>query len=79
MGVYFPTLQFPIDYLSVMRVIFRTTYNNNNSNNNNNNNNYYYYYYYYYYQLQMGRHPVAVVILHITYVRTMKVDYSRFS
>jgi hypothetical protein len=25
----------------------------------------------------MGRHPVAVVILHITYARTMKVDYSR--
>jgi hypothetical protein len=24
-------------------------------------------------------HPVAVVISHITYVRTMKVDYSRFS
>jgi hypothetical protein len=27
----------------------------------------------------MGRHPVAVVILHITYARTMTVDYSRFS
>jgi hypothetical protein len=27
----------------------------------------------------MGRHPVAVVISHITYTRTMKVDYSRFS
>jgi hypothetical protein len=27
----------------------------------------------------MGRHPVAVVILHITYARTMKVDYSGFS
>jgi hypothetical protein len=27
----------------------------------------------------MGRHPVAVVILHITYARTMRVDYSRFS
>jgi hypothetical protein len=27
--------------------------------NNNNNNNYYYYYYYW---LQLGRHPVAVVI-----------------
>jgi hypothetical protein len=27
----------------------------------------------------MGRQPVAVVILHITYARTMKVDYSRFS
>jgi hypothetical protein len=27
----------------------------------------------------MGRHPVAVVILHITYARTMKIDYSRFS
>jgi hypothetical protein len=27
----------------------------------------------------MGRHPVAVVNLHITYARTMKVDYSRFS
>jgi hypothetical protein len=26
----------------------------------------------------MGRHPVAVVILHITYARTMKVDYCRF-
>jgi hypothetical protein len=30
-------------------------------------------------KLQMGRHPVAVVILYITYARTMKVDYSRFS
>jgi hypothetical protein len=27
----------------------------------------------------MGRYPVAVVISHITYARTMKVDYSRFS
>jgi hypothetical protein len=27
----------------------------------------------------MGRHPVAVVISHITYARTVKVDYSRFS
>jgi hypothetical protein len=27
----------------------------------------------------MGRHLVAVVISHITYARTMKVDYSRFS
>jgi hypothetical protein len=27
----------------------------------------------------MGRHPVAVDILHITYAWTMKVDYSRFS
>jgi hypothetical protein len=27
----------------------------------------------------MGRHPVAVVNLHIAYARTMKVDYSRFS
>jgi hypothetical protein len=27
----------------------------------------------------MGRHPVAVVILHTAYARTMKVDYSRFS
>jgi hypothetical protein len=27
----------------------------------------------------MGRHPVAVVNLHITYARTVKVDYSRFS
>jgi hypothetical protein len=27
----------------------------------------------------MGRHPVAVVIPHITYARTMKADYSRFS
>ena len=35
-----------------------------NNNNNNNNNNYYYYYYYYYYLLQLGCHPVAVVILH---------------
>ena len=30
-------------------------------NNNNNNNNYYYYYY----LLQLGCHPVAVVILHV--------------
>jgi hypothetical protein len=30
------------------------------------------------YQLQMGRHSVAVDILHITCARTMKVDYSRF-
>ena len=29
------------------------------------NNNYYYYYYYYYYLLQLGCHPVAVVILHV--------------
>jgi hypothetical protein len=27
----------------------------------------------------MGRHPVAVVISHITYARTMKFDYCRFS
>jgi hypothetical protein len=27
----------------------------------------------------MGRRPVAMVILHITYARTMTVDYSRFS
>jgi hypothetical protein len=27
----------------------------------------------------MARHPVAVVISHITYARTMKVDYSTFS
>jgi hypothetical protein len=27
----------------------------------------------------MGRHAVAVVNFHITYARTMKVDYSRFS
>jgi hypothetical protein len=27
----------------------------------------------------MGRHPVAVVNLHITYAPTMKVDYFRFS
>ena len=27
----------------------------------------------------MGRHLVAVVILHLTYAQTMKVDYSRFS
>jgi hypothetical protein len=27
----------------------------------------------------MDRHPVAVVISHITYARTMKFDYSRFS
>ena len=33
----------------------------NNNNNNNNNNNYYYYYY----LLQLGCHPVAVVILHV--------------
>ena len=33
--------------------------------NNNNNNYYYYYYYYYYYLLQLGCHPVAVVILHV--------------
>jgi hypothetical protein len=26
----------------------------------------------------MGKHPVAVVISHITYAQTMKVDYSRF-
>ena len=26
---------------------------------------YYYYYYYYYYLLQLGCHPVAVVILHV--------------
>jgi hypothetical protein len=30
-------------------------------------------------KLQMGKHPLAVVILHITYAQTMKVDYSRFS
>jgi hypothetical protein len=33
-------------------------YNNNNNNNKNNNN-------YYYYLLQLGCHPVAVVILHV--------------
>jgi hypothetical protein len=27
----------------------------------------------------MGRYAVAVVILHITYARTITVDYSRFS
>jgi hypothetical protein len=27
----------------------------------------------------MGRHSVAVVVSHITYARTMKVDYCRFS
>jgi hypothetical protein len=27
----------------------------------------------------MGRHPVAVVISHITYARTTKFDYSRFN
>jgi hypothetical protein len=27
----------------------------------------------------MGRHPVSVVISHVAYARTMKVDYSRFS
>jgi hypothetical protein len=27
----------------------------------------------------MGRHPVVVVNLHITYARTIKVNYSRFS
>ena len=32
------------------------------NNNNNNNNYYYYYYYYYYYLLQLGCHPVAVVV-----------------
>jgi hypothetical protein len=26
----------------------------------------------------MGKHPVTVVNLYITYARTMKVDYSRF-
>jgi len=40
-----------------------------NNNNNNNNNNIIitiiYYYYYYYYLLQLGCHPVAVVILHV--------------
>ena len=36
-----------------------SAYNNNNNNNN------YYYYYYYYYLLQLGCHPVAVVILHV--------------
>ena len=35
------------------------------ADNNNNNNNNYYYYYYYYYLLQLGCHPVAVVILHV--------------
>jgi hypothetical protein len=29
-------------------------------------------------KLKMRRHPVAVVILHITYTRTLKFDYSRF-
>jgi hypothetical protein len=38
--------------------------NKDDNNNNNNNNYYYYYYYYYYYLLQLGCHPVAVVILH---------------
>jgi len=33
--------------------------------NNNNNNGHYYYYYYYYYLLQLGCHPLAVVILHV--------------
>jgi hypothetical protein len=41
--------------------------NTNELNNNNNN------------KLQLGRHPVAVVILHIIYALTIKVDYSRFS
>jgi hypothetical protein len=27
----------------------------------------------------MGRHPVAVVNLHITYARTMQIGYSRFT
>jgi hypothetical protein len=27
----------------------------------------------------MGRHPGVVVNLHITYARTMKVDYFRFN
>jgi hypothetical protein len=40
-----------------------------NNNNNNTNNN----------KLQVGRHPVAAVNLHITYARTLKSDYSRFS
>jgi hypothetical protein len=30
-------------------------------------------------KLQMGRHPVAVIILHVTFALAMKVDYSRFS
>jgi hypothetical protein len=30
-------------------------------------------------KLKMGRHPVAVVTLHISYTRTMGVDYYRFS
>jgi hypothetical protein len=43
--------------------------NDNDDNNNNNNSN----------KLQMGRHLIVVVTLHITYARTMKFDYSRFS
>jgi len=39
-------------------VIVRIAYSNNNNNNNNNN-------YYYYYLLQLGCHPVAVVILYV--------------
>jgi hypothetical protein len=30
-------------------------------------------------KLQIGRHPVAVIVLHITYARTVKFDNSRFS
>jgi len=38
-----------------MKVIFMVTFNNNNNNNNNNN----------IYALQLGCHPVAVVILYV--------------
>ena len=41
---------------------YNYNYNYTCKNNNNNNNNYYYYYYY---LLQLGCHPVAVVILHV--------------
>ena len=40
--------------------MLQTVWNELDNNNNNNNN-----YYYYYYLLQLGCHPVAVVILHV--------------
>ena len=48
--------------LGIFGVVLNTMENldDDNSNNNNNNN-----YYYYYYLLQLGFHPVAVVILHV--------------
>ena len=45
--------------------------------NNNNNYNYYYYYYYYYYLLQLGCHPVAVVILHVKIRNWLLMNLSR--